>query len=285
MEYSILGRTGASISRIGFGGAVAGLKNYLHAYDPADENAREEVRLAIRLAVDEGITYFDTAPGYGDGESEKLYGEALEGKEGIFIATKAGIGNADHVRRSLEQSLVRLRRSEVDLLQIHGTSYTPENMDAIFGQGGMLAGMEAARRDGLVDYLGFTTEDNNLESYTLIRSGRFDVIQTCYNFIFQHPYEPSRPFGSLYEAEKQGMGIVTMRAPTSGTFQRWMKTIRPDDDFDYTRALIQFVLSNPLVDTALIGMRSRQRVMANVEIANDFAGRIDIGKIHSRYME
>jgi predicted aldo/keto reductase-like oxidoreductase len=115
-------------------------------------------------------------------------------------------------------------------------------------------------------------------------SGRFDEVQMCYNFIFQHPYEPSRPFGSLYEAEKNNLGIVTMRAPTSGTFQRWIRMIRPDDTFDYNGALIQFVLSNPLVDVVLVGMRSADRVRQNVAIANDLSGRVDIAAIHGRYV-
>jgi hypothetical protein len=75
-----------------------------------------------------------------------------------------------------------------------------------------------------------------------------------------------------------------MRAPTSGTFQRWIKMIRPDDDFDYSEALIQFVLSNPLVDVVLIGMRSKERVLQNVEIVNNKEGRIDIDRVHARYV-
>lgn len=75
-----------------------------------------------------------------------------------------------------------------------------------------------------------------------------------------------------------------MRATTSGTFQKWMRMIRPDDSFDYLPALIQFVLSNPLVDVALIGMRSAKEVLQNVRIVNDSTGRIDLNKLHTRYI-
>jgi hypothetical protein len=117
-----------------------------------------------------------------------------------------------------------------------------------------------------------------------MRSGRFDAVQMCYNFIFQHPYEPSRPFGSLLEAEKHHLGIATMRAPTSGTFQRWIAMVNPSNTFDYTRALIQFVLSNPCVDVALIGMRTARRVIENVAICDDTGGRIDLARLHERYV-
>jgi aryl-alcohol dehydrogenase-like predicted oxidoreductase len=91
-------------------------------------------------------------------------------------------------------------------------------------------------------------------------------MQTCYNLVFQHTYEPTRPFGSIYEADKAGMGVVTMRSLTVSVFQRWMKAARPDDDFDYSPALLQFVLSNKLVDVALVGMRTPEEVDKNIAV-------------------
>ena len=79
MEQVTFGRTGVTVSRLGFGGAPAGLANYLDAYSPTDARQRREVIEAIQRAVELGITYFDTAPGYGGGESERIFGEALEG--------------------------------------------------------------------------------------------------------------------------------------------------------------------------------------------------------------
>lgn len=286
MEYAEFGKTGKKVSRIGFGGAVAGLKNYLHSYEPDSDESIKGVVAAIDKALELGINYFDTAPGYGEGRSEKMFGMALEGvnPDDIFLATKVSYGSYDEVMRSVERSLKNLRRDQIDLLQIHGDTITRERADSIMGERGMLAAMEEAQRSGMVKYIGFTSEDNNDVVYRFINSGRFDSIQMCYNLLFQHPYEPSRPFGSMYEAEKQGMGIVTMRAPTSGTFQRWIEMVNPENTFNYTRALIQFVLSNPLVDVALIGMRSAKRVIENVEICEDMDGRIDISKMHTRYV-
>jgi aryl-alcohol dehydrogenase-like predicted oxidoreductase len=287
MEYVQFGKTGVTVSRLGFGGAVAGLKNYLHAYDPDTEESKLGIHRALETALELGVTYFDTAPGYGAGRSETMFGEVLGGVDpaSIFLATKCGPTDYDGVIRSVEESLRRLKRDYVDLIQIHGNSYSREDSDRLLKDGGMVEGMERLKKDGLVKWIGFTSEDNSEGLYRMIRSGRFDQVQMCYNFIFQHPYEPSRPFGSLFEAERLGLGIATMRAPTSGTFQRWMKMIRPNDDFDYSRALIQFVFSNPLVDVVLVGMRSAERVRENVAIAGDLAGRIDIGAVHTRYTE
>ena len=118
----------------------------------------------------------------------------------------------------------------------------------------------------------------------LMKSGRFDSVQMCYNFLNQHAYEPSRPFGSLYEAKKHGLGTLTMRTATSGTFQRWLDMVCPGNQFDFAPPLIQFVLSNPLVDVALVGMRTKDLVVRNVEIAENIGGRIDIDKLYQRYV-
>jgi aryl-alcohol dehydrogenase-like predicted oxidoreductase len=287
MEYTQFGKTGVTVSRLGFGGAVAGLKNYLYSYDPDAEESKKSVYKALETALELGITYFDTAPGYGAGRSESMFGEVL-GKvdpKKIFLATKVPRdGDYDEIFQSVETSLKRLHRDYIDLIQLHGNSYSEEDTAKLLGPRGAVEAMEKLKKDGVVRFIGFTTEDNNRGLFDLMNSGRFDEVQMCYNFLFQHGYEPSRPFGSLLVAEKNQLGIVTMRAPTSGTFQRWMKIIRPDDNFDYGPALVQFVLSNPLVDVVLAGMRSAARVRQNVEIVNNTAGRVNLDEVHGRYV-
>ena len=70
MEYTQFGKTGVEVSRIGFGGAPAGLKNYLGEYDPDLPENNKRIIEAIDTALEVDINYFDTAPGYGNGKSE-----------------------------------------------------------------------------------------------------------------------------------------------------------------------------------------------------------------------
>ncbi|MDR3193617.1 MAG: aldo/keto reductase [Treponema sp.] len=284
MEYVQFGKTGATVSRLGFGGAAAGGRNYIRPYDPDSGESKALIREALETALELGVTYFDTAPAFGKGASESVFGEVLGGVDPkkVFLATKCVPTDYEGLMRSIEGSLKRLRRDYVDLFQIHGGTYTAERARQILAPGGMLEAMEKLKRDGLVRFIGFTSEDNNPALFDFIECRRFDAAQLCYNLFFQHGYEPNRPFGSLLAAENRGLGITAMRTATSGAFQRWIKMIRPDDDFDYVPALIQFVLSNPLVDVAILGMRSPERVRRNVAIANDFAGRIDIKAVHRR---
>jgi aryl-alcohol dehydrogenase-like predicted oxidoreductase len=283
MEDAVLGRTGRRVSRLGFGGAPAGLKGYLHDYDPSRAEAREQVVAAIRRALELGVTYFDTAPGYGSGASEEMFGQALEDAPGVFLATKCAVRKGDFVRPSLEQSLQRLRRPCVDLLQLHGSSYSDEAADRILAPGGALEQMEQAREEGLIRFIGFTTEDNNKAVYRFIESGRFDVVQLCYNLFFQHPYDARRPFGSILEAEKHGVGVAAMRVMTSGLFRNFLRRADPDNRRDFHPHLLQFVLSNPRVHVALVGMRTPDRVDRNVAVAEDLGGRYDIAELFDYY--
>jgi aryl-alcohol dehydrogenase-like predicted oxidoreductase len=275
------------VSEIGFGGAPAGLANYLQAWDPASDAAAEQIVQTVRRAVELGVTYLDSAPGYGRGRSEEMLGVALEDRRpGLTVATKVTGDDADTVRRSIEASARRLRVDQIDVIQYHGTWYSEEQVGRILGPGGALEGMRRARDEGLVRFLGFTTEGTNGPASTLVRSGAFDVIQVCYNLLFQHPYDPSRQAGLMYEAASQDMGIITMRSLTSGTFQRWLRHLDPtvEQRVDVPAALLAFVLSNPLVSVALVGMRSPAEAEANVAASEDDRYRIDPDALHQRYV-
>ena len=283
VETAKLGRTGLCVSRIGFGGAPAGLANYLGAYSPDQDCDRTLMLAALETAVAEGVTYFDTAADYGDGASERIFGEALAGL-GYEIVVASKVSNRMPVRASVERSLRNLRRDWLDVIQVHGTVFHEGPADRVLSEGGILEQLIALRDEGLVRFIGFTSEANNAAVYRFIADGRFDTMQIAYNFVNQHPYDPVRPFGSVIEADKQGMGILTMRTLTSGLLHKWVQQVNPANTFDYTPHLLQFVLSNPLVDVALVGMRTPAEVRANARICGDLSGRIDIDALHERYV-
>jgi aryl-alcohol dehydrogenase-like predicted oxidoreductase len=284
LESTNFGATGRTVSRLGFGGAPAGLTNYLDPYSPGDRAQRSGVIAAIQRAVELGVTYFDTAAGYGSGESERIFGEALDGHtESVYLATKVGHQEAD-VRASVERSLENLRVDCVDLVQIHGGDYPSDLADHILNGESILTTLESMRNERLIRRIGFTTENQNGSTYRFIESGRFDVMQICYNVLHMHAHEFTRPFGSIVSAHEAGIGVVTMRTLTSGMFQKWAKIMRPDDDFDYSPSLLQFVLSDPMVDVALVGMRTAAEVDLNVQILNDLDGRFDLEEVHRKYV-
>lgn len=285
VEYTTFGSTGRKVSRLGFGGATAGLKNYIARFDPENRVDRDRVVAAIGRALELGVTYFDTAAAYGDGLSEEIFREGLGTAQDIFLATKCGATDAEGVRRSLEKSLVHLGRDSIDLLQLHGSVHGAPDVDRVLAPGGMADEMAKMQSEGLVRHIGFTGESQDQSFYRLLDSGRFETLQVCYNLIFQHPYDPHWKTGCMFQAEEAGMGIVTMRSLTAGLFQRWFREAVPGVEIDFSAPLLQFQLSNPLVDVALVGMRTVDEVEKNVAVTESLDGRIDLANVHEHYPE
>jgi aryl-alcohol dehydrogenase-like predicted oxidoreductase len=291
MRYHPFGRTGLQVSEIGFGGAPAGLRNYVDTWDPELQESENIIGEAISKAFELGINYFDTAPGYGEGASERMFGRAIHPfRDRVYIATKAGFTKKDDMIRSVETSLERLQVEAIDVIQIHGTWYTEDQVREILGPNGALEGMQTLREQGLVRFIGFTTEGVNGPASQLIASGEFDVVQCCYNLIYQHPYDPIRKAGLMVEAEARQMGIVTMRPLTSGIFPKWLAHALGNEleGIPYQprlrQALLAFVLSNPMVDSALVGMRTAAEVIENVAVCENPEYRIDLDVLHDRFV-
>jgi aryl-alcohol dehydrogenase-like predicted oxidoreductase len=126
MNYRALGRTGISVSEIGFGAwGIGGRTVAETSYGDTDDATS---RAALLRAFDSGITFFDTSAAYGNGHSETLIGEALAPvRKDVVIATKAGYEAWDRppdfsaaaIVASTERSLGRLRSDYVDLLLLH----------------------------------------------------------------------------------------------------------------------------------------------------------------------
>src|SRR5437660_11254333 len=106
----VLGKTGARVSILAMGGG----SRFLMYKD--EDKALE----ALNRAFDLGITYMDTAYGYGNGQSEERVGKVMKDRrKGIFLATKINKRNGDEAMRILEGSLKRLQTDQVDLIHIH----------------------------------------------------------------------------------------------------------------------------------------------------------------------
>ena len=124
MQKRTLGRNGPEVSALGFG--CMGLSS---GYGPA--TSREDGIAVIRAAVDDGVTFFDTAEVYGPFTNEQLVGEALGPvRDQVVIATKFGFrieGGAQagldsrpaHIREVADAALGRLRTDRIDLFYQH----------------------------------------------------------------------------------------------------------------------------------------------------------------------
>lgn len=260
MEYRRLGRTNLNVSCVGFGGAPMGINNYLEAYDA--EMNREKVIAGLHTALDQGLNYVDTAPGYGNGLGERIIGEALKDRrDAAYVATKVPSHfSYDEVIRSVNESLKRLDTDYIDIMQFHG-GYLDEKGYHRIVQDGPLDALKECQKQGKIRFIGITNEVPDHTLLWAIQSGHFDVIQVRYNLFYQDAADPVIP-----EAAKRDIGVVVMRPLTSQSLYRFMKRIAPDyvDKINVHQIALDFVLSNPDVAVAICGMRNEKEVLDNI---------------------
>jgi len=272
MKKRALGTTGLDVTPIGLGGFPFGGVNLAAGWDPFTLEGRAIAISTIHRAIARGINYLDTAPSYGNGHSESLFGEAIEGlRDRVVLATKCP-WNVDRkaVVDSVEASLRRLRVDQVDLMQFHGGMFTADDVAHIV-HGGPLDALRQLRDAGKIRFIGFTCEEP-WTARPLIASGAFDVVQLRYNLIYQ-----SAALHALPEARDRGMGVTVMRPLTSGILQRTVQFLEPTRRIEDVYALcLKFVLADSRVHVANVGMRWPTEVDHNVDMAEQFIPPIDI---------
>jgi L-galactose dehydrogenase/L-glyceraldehyde 3-phosphate reductase len=233
VQYRKLGRTGIEVSEIGFGcGPTAGLMVY---------GTPEEQRQAVARAHDLGITYFDTAPIYGDYVSEENLGRALH-EAGIrpHLATKVALELNDlddipgAVRRSVEDSLRRLRVDSVTNVQLHNRVGRERAAKGDLGVGALvtvddvmgpvLDTFRQLQQEGKTQAIGCCAYGGDLECiYQVIDSGAFDTVLVLYSVLnptsgrTPPPGFEGRNFGNVIDrAAVHGTAAVVLKVLESG---------------------------------------------------------------------
>lgn len=277
LSQTRFGKTNLFVTRIALGGYPFGGVNKARGWDPFSAEGRQTAISTVHAALDAGINYIDTAPSYGNGNSESIIGEATEHRRDQFtLATKVGYRNlsAQEVTASVEASLRRLRTDVIDVLQFHGGMYTGEEVDHIL-RGGLLDALVRLRDQGKVRFLGFTVEEP-WTAHPLIASGAFDVMQVRYNLIYQ-----AAALHVLNQARDADMGVATMRTMTSGMFQRIAHHLAPEWQAaqDLYEVAFKFVLSDSRVHLPIVGMRWPEEVARNVAIVAGFQPTYDMAQL------
>ncbi len=225
MDYRTFGKTGLKVSALGFGcGNVGGLMV---------RGAPAERERAVARAVELGINYFDTAPSYGDGLSERHLGQALKAvKAPVYVGTKFRLdpgppGNvADAIAGSLDASLWRLGLEGLDLLQLHNRIVL-ERRDGDVGLRMLLdavvPALDKLRQQGKIRFYGITALGETEALHLVIDAGVLDTAQVCYNLLnpsagVEVPAGfPAQDFrGLLRRTKAQGMGVIAIRVAAAG---------------------------------------------------------------------
>jgi aryl-alcohol dehydrogenase-like predicted oxidoreductase len=299
MRYRTLGRTGLSISEIGFGAWGIGKNQWLGGED--DESLR-----ALRRAVELGLNFIDTALAYGEGHSEKLTGQVVRSCGApVHVATKVPPKNRlwparpripidevfpyEHVMRSTETSLRNLGLETVDLQQFH--VWNPEWL----ASDSWSRAVEDLKRSGKARFVGVSINDHQPGSALgVIRTGLIDTVQVIYNIFDQSPEINLFP-----ECLKHNIGVLarvpldegaltgkideTTRFP-SGDFREFyfsgdrkkqvaqhialLKRDLGESSPPLAALALRFCLSHAAVTTVIPGMRTVRNVEANCAVSD-----------------
>ncbi|MGP8152011.1 MAG: aldo/keto reductase [Acidimicrobiales bacterium] len=299
MNYSSFGKTGLQVSKLGYGAWGIGKGMWLGADD--DESLR-----SLRRAIDQGVNFVDTAPGYGEGHSEKLVGQAVrEAGRVVYVSSKVPPKNrkwpaprgvpandvfpADWIVECTERSLANLGLETIDVQQFHVWS------DEWVGQGDWMDAIELLRSQGKIRYFGISVNDHEpANALALVKSGVVDSVQVIYNIFDQSPEDELFP---AVVAENVGVIVRVPFDEGALTGNINPKTELPEGDWrnsyfggdrkeqvwERVQAItkdlgvpvdrlpeiaLRYCLSHPAVSTVIAGMRSLCNVEANLSAAD-----------------
>ena len=220
--YRTLGKTGLKVSAVGCGiGLIP---------DP----------VVLVRAADLGVNYFDTARMYEKGKSEEIAGAALKGRRNrIVLATKTDAVTKADVMRDMDDSLKALQTDHVDIWHLHSRD-TP---DMITDEA--VEACEMLKKQGKTRFIGVSAHDINAVADTIIKIGKFDVVQTTYSYAIGSHFR-NASVKKLYDA---GIGVVAMKVIIA------VAGFIPPRDFrlkdEGPLAAVKWVLTNPMISTTV----------------------------------
>ena len=295
MNHRPFGSTGIEVSEVVLGaGAVGGIMVY------KDDAVKRE---ALRRAFHGGINWVDTAAQYGNGKSEEGLGRLLpEMDKEPYLSTKFGlpVDNLSDIPKQIEESLTaslaRLKRSSVDLLQLHNRiGSTPGGrvltVEQVLGKNGVAEGLERLKEKGLIRHMGITGIGEAPCVREVIASGRFDSAQVYYNVLNPSAGRSMPPAwtgenmnGIIDTCRANGVAVMAIRIFAAGVIASVERTGRESvllkdtsiaederkakavfeavgDEYG-TRAQValRYVLTNPDVSCAIIGSAELEHV-------------------------
>ena len=267
------GTAGQKTAALGFGG--------MRFESPQDT---DKSAATVLRAFNKGITYFDTAPGYCEDQSEIIMGSAIREmqKNGspFTISTKSNRADGGELRAQLEESLKRLN---VDVIDYYHCWYvlTLEDWEGR-KKGGAVDAILKAKEEGLIRHAVFSTHLQGSDIRKVIEEGYFEGVTLGYSLL----NSPFRQDG-IQAASENGMGVVVMNPLGGG-----LLTSNPGS-FDFLKArqeqsmleaALHFLLTDERITVPLVGFRNDDDVdtaVAAVESFQPYSGE-DLSRINAR---
>jgi hypothetical protein len=263
MPTRALGRAGRRVSILGFGTAPLGSDNT----PPAD------VDRLLRLALDEGVDYVDTAPLYGSdgsryGNAEtKLRGFLRAHRKDVFLVTKANASRPTKagMQQQVEESLKRLGVDHLDAVHVHNLG--DFDMERIEGEDGAIAGLEEARKRGLLRYIGVSGHTRPSRFARILATGRIDLAMVALNFADRNNYDFEGQ--ALPAAKKHGAAVLAMKVLGGSVGWQYDGKAKANLAAFHERA-IRYALGLPQVSCAVIGLANEDEIRRAAAVARAY---------------
>lgn len=263
MIYKPYGNTGKQVSAIGFGGMRFDIDR------PDDENAQ-----LLTYALDKGINYFDTAPGYCKDKSEDIFGIGIDAltkagrRDEFYVSTKGmpeDFDTADKARAAVEKSLKRLKSGRIDFYHVWCIRRWSE-YELAMRPGGQYEGLQRCKDEGLIKHIVISTHLRGPDVKKLIQRREFDGVLLGVNILnFLYRWE------GVEAGHTMGMGVVAMNPLAGGIIPQHESslTFLASRDQTPTEAALGFLVSCPQITTALVGFTTKEHIDAACRAADD----------------
>ena len=234
--YRTLGRTGLKITVVSFGAMLT----------PEPE--------VIRVAIEQGVNYIDTARKYMGGKNEEIVGKAIKGmRDKVYIATKTlpESKTKAEIIRDVETSLKALGTDHIDVVQLHNLTgkeriFFAETREAL----------ALLKKQGKVRFCGVTTHKNETEVLNALVDDPDRFFDTC---LVKYNFKADKEVGvAIDRAASAGIGIIAMKTQVGG-YDTTGK-ISPH------QAALKWALQNPRVTAAIPGMKNLTQLREDIAV-------------------
>ncbi len=257
MLYTNYGSTGIEVSRLGFGGMRF-----------KDQKNEEACASLVKACYDAGITYFDTAPGYG--ESERLMGMALaemqktRQEKPFYVSTKTFATDPSKVREEFETSLAKLQLPYIDFYHL----WCVTSMDDFHQRKAALKVFEQLKSEGLVKHIVVSTHVQGDDVKRILEEYPFEGVLMGYsamNFAYRDQ--------GLTDAAKAGKGVVIMNPLGGGMIPSHpdrFEFVKTRQDETVVEGALRFLFNDDRISVVLVGMSDENDLAGAIKAVDGF---------------
>ena len=290
MRYTALGKTGMSLSHLGFGASSLG-----SVFRPT--NLNDSIK-AVETAIEGGINFIDVSPYYGHYKAETVLGEALKNipRDQYFLSTKVGRYGKDGVntwdysaqraKESVYESMDRLHIDHIDLINVHDIEFQaalPGGLQKVVDE--TLPALVELRELGVVGHVGIT--DLQLENIKwVIDHTEPGTVESILNFC-HYCLNDDKLNDFMDEFEQKGIGVINASPLSMGLLSSrgvpvWHPAPKPlvdacaraaefcrEKGYPIERLAIQYSVSNPRIASTLFSSANPDNVKRNIEWSNE----------------